>query len=72
MKIKNAAGEWIDVPRVFPCPDCQHQVSTQAPVCPGCGRRLKTEQTAIGLLAAIIIGLGLAIGLILFASAVMQ
>jgi hypothetical protein len=72
MKIKNVDGQWTDIPKVLPCPDCGRQVSTKASMCPSCGRKLKEEQTAIGLLAAIIIGLGLAIGVILFMSAVMQ
>jgi len=43
--------------KLIPCPDCMHEVSRQAAACPHCGRKLKKEQTAIGLLAAIIIGL---------------
>jgi predicted RNA-binding Zn-ribbon protein involved in translation (DUF1610 family) len=41
-----------------PCPDCGMQVSTSALSCPHCGRKLKESQSATGLLAAIIIGLG--------------
>ena len=44
-------------PKLEPCPDCGTQVSTSALACPKCGRKLKSEQTAIGLLAAIIIAL---------------
>lgn len=41
------------------CPDCKHQVSSEADKCPNCGRTIKQRQTATGLLAAIIIGLGI-------------
>jgi hypothetical protein len=40
-----------------PCPDCQNPVSPTATSCPNCGRKLKTQQTATGVVAAIIIGL---------------
>ena len=51
-------------PKLQPCPDCGHEVSISATSCPHCGRKLKDEQTAIGILAAIIIAL--IIGGILF------
>ena len=38
------------------CPDCNNEVSYSALTCPKCGRKLRSEQTAGGLLAAIIIG----------------
>jgi hypothetical protein len=37
------------------CPDCERKVSTSAMNCPHCGRKLK--QGAVGVMAAIIIGL---------------
>lgn len=39
------------------CPDCGQQVSSEAKSCPKCGRAIKKEQSATGILAAIIIGL---------------
>lgn len=39
------------------CPDCHQSVSADAPTCPKCGRVIKQQQSATGLLAAIIIGL---------------
>jgi DNA-directed RNA polymerase subunit RPC12/RpoP len=43
-------------PQLMTCPDCGGEVSRNAVACPKCGRKLKTEQTAVGLLAAIILG----------------
>ena len=31
-------------PNLYPCPDCGHFVSRQAPTCPQCGRALTPEQ----------------------------
>lgn len=39
------------------CPDCSEAVSEEATSCPKCGRVIKKEQSATGILAAIIIGL---------------
>ena len=33
-------------PNLFPCPDCGHWVSRQAPSCPQCGRALAPEDRA--------------------------
>jgi hypothetical protein len=63
MKIRNEKGEWAEIPKLMLCPDCRKEVSVNAATCPHCGRKLKQEQTAIGLLAAIIIGLLIAGGL---------
>jgi predicted amidophosphoribosyltransferase len=66
MKIKGQDGEWRELPKLKPCPDCGKEVSVNAVSCPHCGRKLKQEQTATGLLAAIIIALiigGLLFGL---------
>ena len=41
--------------KLLPCPDCGNPVSTSATACPKCGRKLK--QTAVGLLAALLIAL---------------
>lgn len=41
------------------CPDCKEKVSDQAEKCPKCGRSINKSQSAVGVLAAIIIGLGL-------------
>jgi uncharacterized paraquat-inducible protein A len=43
--------------KLQPCPDCGNRVSRSATSCPHCGHKLKTEQTATGILAAIIIAL---------------
>ena len=43
--------------KLRPCPDCGHTVSISALSCPNCGRKLKQEQTAVGILAAILIAL---------------
>lgn len=42
---------------MIPCPDCDHPVSPKAKSCPKCGRVLKEEQSAGGILAAVILGL---------------
>lgn len=42
---------------LIPCPDCNTQVSTDADKCPKCGRPIKTKQSAVGVMAAIVIGL---------------
>lgn len=42
---------------LVPCPDCGTEVSPKAEKCPKCGRVIKKSQSAIGILAAIIIGL---------------
>lgn len=39
------------------CPDCSKDVSSEAEKCPHCGRSIKKNQSATGVLAAIIIGL---------------
>ena len=39
------------------CPCCKNEVSIDALICPKCGKKLKEEQSAVGLMAAIIIGL---------------
>lgn len=39
------------------CPDCKTQVSSEAKSCPKCGRAIKKEQSATGILAAVILGL---------------
>jgi predicted amidophosphoribosyltransferase len=54
-------------PNLMRCPDCGKEVSRNAESCPHCGRKLKEKQTATGLLAAIVIGLG--IGFLLFGAA---
>jgi hypothetical protein len=50
-------------PELVPCPDCKKEVSGRAMSCPQCGRKLK--QSAVGVMAAIIIAL--IIGGILYA-----
>jgi Double zinc ribbon len=37
-------GKW-QLPNLAPCPDCNHQVSSQAMVCPNCGRLLAAPQS---------------------------
>lgn len=39
------------------CPDCKNEVSRLAASCPKCGRPIRTRQSAMGLLAAVGIGL---------------
>ena len=40
------------------CPTCNKPVSSDAESCPHCGHRLKAkEQSAVGILAAVILGL---------------
>jgi len=41
--------------KLKPCPDCEREVSINALTCPHCGLKLKQEQTAVGVLAAILI-----------------
>jgi RNA polymerase subunit RPABC4/transcription elongation factor Spt4 len=50
--------------KLIKCKACEREISPNAASCPNCGEKLKTEQTAIGLLAAIIIALG--VGLVLY------
>ena len=38
------------------CPDCKHEVSRLAESCPKCGRPIRRRQSAMGILAAIGIG----------------
>lgn len=38
------------------CPSCAKEISIKALECPHCGHKLKSEQTAVGIVAAIIIG----------------
>ena len=38
------------------CPDCESDVSVKAMTCPRCGHPFKKEQTAGGVLAAILLG----------------
>jgi hypothetical protein len=52
---------------LIPCPDCGKQVSRIAESCPDCGRPIKRRQTAVGLLASIIIGLIICWALVTFA-----
>jgi uncharacterized protein (DUF983 family) len=46
------------------CRTCGREISPNAEACPHCGEKLKSKQTATGLLAALLIGL--IIGLILY------
>ncbi len=39
------------------CPDCQKEISRKAELCPNCGLRLRSRQTAAGILAAVVLGL---------------
>ncbi len=43
--------------KLIKCKACEKEISPNAASCPHCGEKLKTEQTATGLLAAIIIAL---------------
>jgi hypothetical protein len=63
MKIKNQNGEWVDIPKLMPCPDCKKEVSRNAASCPHCGRVMK--QSATSLLAVIILAL-MAIGFVVW------
>ncbi len=57
------------MPSTNPCPACTNPVSTDATTCPKCGHKLREEQTAGGILGAIIIGLILGVALIAFVKA---
>lgn len=47
------------------CPACKASVSSEAEVCPKCGHRLKAPpQSAVGVLAAVVIGLALGVVLL--------
>jgi RNA polymerase subunit RPABC4/transcription elongation factor Spt4 len=46
------------------CPECKKQVSSEAEKCPHCGRTIAQKQSATGVLAAIIIGLVVGVGLL--------
>lgn len=43
--------------KLIACPVCNNDISTDAALCPHCGHTLKEPQTAVGLVAAIILGL---------------
>lgn len=48
------------------CPDCSNEVSRLAASCPKCGRPIRSRQSAVGLLAAIGIGIALFWVLVVF------
>lgn len=41
---KKAGSGGAANPNLYPCPDCGHLVSRQAPTCPQCGRALTPQE----------------------------
>jgi hypothetical protein len=41
---KKNRSDMVTNPNLYPCPDCGHWVSRQAPSCPQCGRPLTPGQ----------------------------
>lgn len=42
---------------LIPCPACGRLVSRTAENCPNCGKGIKKSQSAVGVVAALVIGL---------------
>lgn len=56
--------------RLIQCPDCRHEISKQAPVCPKCGRSMKRPASKNMGCCGVIVALGFVVlvGLILMGS----